>query len=349
MPGKGSGERVTGLERTRRSIRGEATDRIPSFPILIAPACRLLGVPQRDYALDPRVMADTLLGARDMLGFDGIYVSRDNWVMHEALGGEVTFPEDDEPFSRTPLLGSIKEHRRLSVPDPYAAPGMKTVLAAARNVAAAAGNRHYLQANIDSGPFGLAAVLRGTQEFLLDISTENERQVQEYLAFCAEVTTAYGRAMAETGVHGIQFGDSTASLVSPLDYRRFVLPLQERVIDGLLSCGCDLWIHICGRTEHVLPLLRDLPIQGFEVDALVDLGLARSLIGERIALKGNLDTSFLLHEPAAAVYAASRGLLDTPGLGTRFILSPGCGVPRDTPAENLRAMVKACEDRGALV
>jgi uroporphyrinogen-III decarboxylase len=103
------------LERTRCSI---------------APTCRLLGVRQRDYALDPRVMADTLLGARDMLGFDGIYVSRDNWVMHESLGGEVTFPEDDESFSRTPLLGSLKEYRRLSVPDPRTAPGMKTVLAA---------------------------------------------------------------------------------------------------------------------------------------------------------------------------------------------------------------------------
>jgi uroporphyrinogen-III decarboxylase len=34
---------MTGLERTQRSIRGESTDRTPSFPILLAPACRLLG------------------------------------------------------------------------------------------------------------------------------------------------------------------------------------------------------------------------------------------------------------------------------------------------------------------
>jgi uroporphyrinogen decarboxylase len=334
---------VTGLERTRAAVRGNRVDRIPVFPILLAPACQLTGVRQRDYNLDPAVMADTLLRAREMCGFDGIYVSRDNWVYHEALGGGLTFPEDDESFTKVPLLESIEGWRSLAVPDPLSAKGMQTVLTAARKVMAAAGGRYYIQANIDTGPFSLAAVLRGTENFLLDLATADESELDELLEFCTEVVIAYGKAMIATGVHGIQFGDATASLIAPSDFARFVVPWQRRALEALGGSDCDLWVHICGSTEHILPLMRDLPFQGFEVDAKVDMSAARGALGPGIALKGNLDTTFLLQRTPAEVEAACRGILDDGRIRTGAILSPGCGVPRMTPLENLRAMVRASE------
>jgi uroporphyrinogen decarboxylase len=338
---------MTGLERTRAAVRGEPVDRVPTFPILLAPACQLTGVPQGRYMTDAAVMADTLLRAREMCGFDGIYVSRDNWVYHQALGGHLEFPPDDESFSRKVLLDSVRDFRKLRVPDPSIAPGMSTLLEAARRVVAAAGDRYYVQANIDTGPFSLAAVLRGTQDFLVDLSTENEADLREFLSFCTEVVVAYGRAMIATGVHGIQFGDATASLVSPGHFNSFVLPWQERALDGLRNPDCDLWIHICGKTDHLLPLLKGLPFQGFEVDAKVPMALARKLLGGGICLKGNLDTTFLLQASPARVTAACREILGEDGMDRGLILSPGCGVPRMTPLANLRAMVRACEEHAA--
>ena len=343
---------MTGLERVRAAIRGEPVDRIPVFPILLAPACQLTGVRQRDYNLDPLVMADTLLRARQLCGFDGIYVSRDNWVAHEALGGELTFPADDESFTKIPLLESITGWRSLSIPDPESpdpasAKGMKTVLAAARGVMAAVGDSFYVQANIDTGPFSLAAVLLGTERFLLDLATSDEKELGDLLEFCTDVVIAYGRAMIATGVHGIQFGDATASLISPADFARFVVPWQRRALEALGGKACDLWVHICGSTDHILPLMRNLPFQGFEVDAKVDMRHARRTLGETIALKGNLDTTFLLQRTPDEVRSACRRILDEGQFRTGVILSPGCGVPRMTPLANLRAMVRASEEHGA--
>jgi uroporphyrinogen decarboxylase len=212
---------------------------------------------------------------------------------------------------------------------------------------AAAGDRCYIQANIDTGPFSLAAVLRGAEGFLVDLGTENESEIAELLRFCTEVVIAYGKAMIDTGVHGIQFGDSTASLISPRDYERFVLPWQQAAVDALNGRGSDLWIHVCGKTDHLLHLLRDLPFQGFEVDARVPMTIARRLLGDRIALKGNLDTTRLLRSSPAEVEAACRDILDSDGMERGLILSPGCGVPRMTPVENLRAMVRACDEHAA--
>ena len=335
---------MNSLERTKRAIRGEIVDRIPTFPILLAPACQLLNIKQREYNLDSHIMADTLIKARDLLGTDGIYVSRDNWVYHEALGGSLIFPEDDESYSTETVLGSIHDFKKLNVPDHEIAPGMGTLLDAAKRVVREVGNRYYIQANIDTGPFSMGAVLRGAQSFLLDLATEREPLLKDYLNFCTEVVIAYGRAMIATGVHGIQFGDSTASLVSPDHYKRFVLPYQEKAVDALRDNNCDIWIHICGDTRHLLHYLSNLDIQGFEVDAKVEMKIARELLGEKIALKGNLDTTFLLMEDKQSVYDATMEILSSGPFKTGIVMSPGCGVARMTPLEYLRAIGRACED-----
>jgi uroporphyrinogen decarboxylase len=334
---------MNALERTRSAIRGQKIDRLPCFPILIAPACQLTNVRQGDYSQDADVMADTLIRARDIIGTDGIYVSRDNWVCYESLGGEMTFPEDDEPNGRGVLLKSVSDFRKLSVPDPVTAPGMNTVLAAARKVVHAVGNDFYIQANIDSGPFTMAAILRGTQNFLLDIVTEDENEVHSFLEFCTEVVIAYGRAMIAAGVHGIQYGDSTAGLISPDLYDKFVLPYQRRALRELANPFTDLWVHICGDSRHILKYLRDLDFQGFEVDAMVSLAEARQYLGNK-ALKGNIDTTFLLRESGESIYKATLEMLKKANFKTGLVVSPGCGVPRMTPPENLRAMMRACED-----
>ena len=332
------------LERTQSAVRGEAVDYPPTFPILIAPACQLVGVKQREYSLDPAVMAETLIRARDLCGFDGIYVSRDNWIYHQALGGEMVFPEDDESFAPRTVLDSIRGFSELSVPDPFEAPGMKTVLAAAQEVVRRVGNQFYIQANVDVGPFSLAGILRGIQDFMMDVATEDPRTVHPYLEFCTEAVIAYCKAMVRTGVHGIQYGDSVASLISREQNQEYVLPYLKRSLEALKGSPCDLWIHICGKTNHILDLLEDLPIQGFEVDALVDIAEARSLLGPRMALKGNVDTTFLLTESPEAVYRATQDVIRAHGSTGGLVVSPGCGVARMTPLENLRAMVSACRE-----
>jgi uroporphyrinogen decarboxylase len=335
---------MNSLERIQKSIRGESVDRIPHFPISLASTCQIMGVKQRDFSLDADIMAETLMGFRERAGCDGIYVSRDNWVYHQALGGELFFPVDDESYSKKTVLSSIEEYKRLSIPDPREAPGMGTLLAAAEKVVQAVGNDCYIQANIDTGPFSLAAVLLGAERFLIEIMTADREQVREFLQFCTEVVTAYGKAMIDTGVHGIQFGDSTASLMGPEHFEGFALPWIKKAVDKLAGRGADIWIHICGKTDQFLHLLKDVNFQGFEVDALVPMPLARELLGDRIALKGNLDTTFLLQKTPDEIYNASLAILGEGRFKTGIIFSPGCGVPRNTPLENIQAIQKACED-----
>lgn len=335
---------MNALERTQAAVRGESIDRIPCFPISIASSCEILGVKQRDYSLNPEIMADTLLRFREKTGFDGIYVSRDNWVYHQALGGELTFPENDESYSKSPILQNISEFHKLDVPDPWNTPGMDTILQAAERVVKAVGNDFYIQANIDTGPFSLGGVLLGLEKFLTDLFTEEEERINEFLSFCTDVVIAYAKAMLQTGVHGIQFGDASASLVGPDLFEKYALPWEKKIGDLFADKPCDLWIHICGKTDQFLSLLKQVNFQGFEVDAKVPMPLARDLLGDSIALKGNLDTTFLLRQTPEEVYTATQEIIEGGQFNTGIIMSPGCGVPRMTPLENLRAMQRACKE-----
>ena len=62
------------------------------------------------------------------------------------------------------------------------------------------------------------------------------------------------------------------------------------------------------------------------------------------ALTGTLAGTLLLQNNPDEVYRATQRILKTCNLKTGIIMSPGCGVPRMTPLENLRAMFRACED-----
>ena len=335
---------MNSLQRVKRSVAGNTIDLFPVFPEVIAFACETLGITQSNYSLDAHTMSDTLLKVRDLCDFDGIYVSRDNLVLHQAVGGEVVFPEDDEPYSPAPVLNSIKQFNSLPFPAPQESPGMVTVLEAASIVRQRVGDSYYIQANIDSGPFEMAGILRGVQNFLLDLLSEEEQLIHKFLSFCTDVVIEYGLAMIDTGVHAIQFGDAVASLISPELYKKFVLPYQKKTVDALSMKGCDIWIHICGNSRHIIPFLKSLNIQGFEVDSAVPLSIARELIGSRIALKGNLDTTSILTRDIEDVYRMTQDTIRSCGFHTGLVVSPGCGVPRMTPLENLRAIVRACRD-----
>jgi len=223
-------------------------------------------------------------------------------------------------------------------------PCMQTVIKAAKEVKKRTNGDCYVQANIDTGPYSLASVLRGAQEFIFDLFDESPKNIHEFLKFCTDVVVAYGEAMIETGVDAIQMGDATSSLLGIEHFKEYALPYLHDALERLQGKGADLWVHICGQTTHLLPYLKSLPMDGFEVDALVNLKTAKDILGDSIAIKGNLDTTFLLRANPEEVYNESLKLLNETKLKTGLIFSAGCGVPKMTSEENLHALVRAVKD-----
>jgi uroporphyrinogen decarboxylase len=78
-----------------------------------------------------------------------------------------------------------------------------------------------------------------------------------------------------------------------------------------------------------------------------NLAELKRLYGDKIVLKGNLHTTdVMLRGSAADVAAASRKAIDDAAEGGRFILATGDQCGRDTPDENLRAMIETARTYG---
>jgi uroporphyrinogen decarboxylase len=72
--------------------------------------------------------------------------------------------------------------------------------------------------------------------------------------------------------------------------------------------------------------------------------------GDTIILKGNLHTTeVMLRGSIDDVIAASKQAIDDAGQGGGFILSTGDQCGRDTPDENIRAMVETARTYGKYI
>jgi uroporphyrinogen decarboxylase len=90
-------------------------------------------------------------------------------------------------------------------------------------------------------------------------------------------------------------------------------------------------------------------INPLEVPPMGDCDLAeiKREYGDRLALMGNLHTTeVMLRGTPDQVMDASRQAVAAAGEGGGFILSTGDQCGRDTPDENLRAMVTAAQQYG---
>ncbi|HHW47078.1 MAG TPA: hypothetical protein GXX14_00465 [Clostridiaceae bacterium] len=75
----------------------EKTDRVPVVPLIIQHAIELSGAKHKDYSTNPHVMANTQLTALRYYKYDSVYISTDNYVICEAMGGKVNFPDYEPP------------------------------------------------------------------------------------------------------------------------------------------------------------------------------------------------------------------------------------------------------------
>jgi len=136
-------------------------------------------------------------------------------------------------------------------------------------------------------------------------------------------------------------------------FRQLALPAVARGIELATAAGLPTHVHSCGPEKDLVRILAtetDLTvIDPLEVPPMGDCNLAqlKRLYGQGIVLKGNLHTTaVMLRGTVETVVAASKQAIDDAAEGGQFILSTGDQCGRDTPDENLHAMIETARTYG---
>jgi len=148
-------------------------------------------------------------------------------------------------------------------------------------------------------------------------------------------------------------GSGTITLASPDLAMKYAVPAIKRWTGMAKEAGVPTMLHSCGRQRALVDLLVEHTdtdcVNPLEIPPMGDVDLAelKRARGGRIALMGNLHTTdVMLRGSPEQVRAASIEAMRVAGEGGGFILSTGDQCPRDTPDENLFAMVTAATELG---
>jgi uroporphyrinogen-III decarboxylase len=202
------------------------------------------------------------------------------------------------------------------------------------------------------GPFTVACNLRGTTEVCLDLY-EDPRYARELLDFVTEATIVRLKAVmkfsgTEFPQAGWGFADDSIMLLSEAQYREFVLPCHQRLLSAF-SLGGPNSIHLCGRVQHLLPMLqKELNIQDFDLGFPVDLGQVRKDLGPGAMLHGNLHPMVLRDGPVSLIRQKTAAILGSGVMeGGRYVFGEGNNVAPGTPVEHFQAAYETVKAVGA--
>lgn len=338
---------MTSHERYEAVCELREPDRVPVSPFIMTFAARLIGVPYIDYCKSGEVMARAQLECIRRFGYDSVALGSDAVREAEAVGVEIFWQEDEVPGTMPdPFIQSHDDLKKLRLPDPLGPNRMHEQIKALRMLLEELGDDGIVYAWVEA-PFQASAMIRNINYFMLDIY-ENPDLVHELMRFSLEMELAFGLAQVEAGARYVGVGDAVASLTSPRHYEEFNFPYIKELVTGLQKAGARVKYHACGNTKALLPLFAELGPDIINLDSLIDLAEAKAMLGDKICIKGNIDPAgVLLQGTPETVAAAAENCIREVGAGGGFILSPGCEVPRDTPYENLDALVQAARLYGS--
>lgn len=332
---------MNALERIRGVIDGRPVDHLPAQPMLMMFAAKNAGMKYIDYTRDGLKMAEAQLRLWRDYGGDCLLTCSDpaREVIDIAGEASVDWFEDQGPAineDRAALLdqGRLKTFR---VPDPLGGGRMHDRIKAIEAMRREAGPDMSIVGWVE-GPLALSAELRGLNNVMLDF-VEDPGFVEDLMNFCAEVAIRYAAAQVRAGADTIGMSDAAACMIGPERYARFLFPRQRRVFEALRKhCpGVITRLHMCGRTDPLIPQMRELAADIYELDFPVNLEQARLALEPDKVICGNVSTiTDLLDGTPEQVYEAARRCHRI--CGRYHVVGAGCEVSPRTPPENLRAM-----------
>jgi len=343
-----SADSMTSLERMRAFRAGQPYDRIPCNAMLSEHAALVLGVTATEYSHSASLMARGQIAAWRLYGHDGVAVGPTLPGFAEAAGSKLAFPEASNPYVAEPAIKQPADIERLPQVDPRRSGRFPLFLEALAQLVHDVGAEVPVSAGL-GGPFTTAANLRGTEHFLRDI-TRDPDFARRLLDYSLGIMLDFVRVAAELPI-GFNLADpvSSGTMVSSKVYRELALPYQQRLISEIIALtGRPPVLHICGNTRRIWPEMAATGAGMLSLDDVIDLEEAKAAVGDRIVLSGNVrpTASMYLGTPQTVeenVKECLRKAWDTP---KGFMLSTGCGLPVNSPPNNVHALVNAARNYG---
>jgi uroporphyrinogen decarboxylase len=197
------------------------------------------------------------------------------------------------------------------------------------------------------GPFEQASVLRGREQFLVDLVLNRElaglliQKVTDVLVRLIEIyLDVVGQDIDVMEIPGDDYGATQSLLISPRIFDEILRPALGRIVQPIKQCRSDLFVafHSDGAITPLLGTFADLGIDIFhplEPLPANDMVAIKQEFGGRLAFMGAVDIKEALPGSVADVEAEVRRRIGFLAPDGGYILAPANHVQADVPPENI--------------
>lgn len=333
-------EEMTPKERIEAMISGRPFDRVPCNIFIGDHAATIIGAKVSDLNFSSKVFLKGQIAANEKYGIESTGVSPGLAGIAEALGSKLVFPDHGAPYVGEYAIKDPLDLEKLNIPHPVKAGRFSFVLETAEKLVDQFGSQMSVSVEVP-GPFTSAGNLMSIDNFLR-ASRKNPEFVHRVLRLITDTTIAFIKEAAKLDVSiGIADPSASGTLIGHGMFEDFALPYLKEIVDVIRISGKDApYLHICGNTKRIWTLMADTGAGSLSLDDVVDLEGAKTEVGNRVILIGNVKptATMYLGKPADVERDAKECLKKAYDNPKGYVLALGCGFPIDTPPENIHAL-----------
>jgi uroporphyrinogen decarboxylase len=301
-----------------------------------------------DLCGNPELACEVTLQPLERFPLDAAILFSDILTIPDAMGLGLYFAEGEGPNFEHPV-STAQDVRRLGVPDMSRELGY--VMDAVSLIRRELHGRVPL-IGFAGSPWTLATYMvegGSSKNFAKSKGMLFDRPdlMHALLAKVAESVTDYLNAQVASGAQALMIFDTWGGVLTPRDYREFSLAYMTRIIEGLTREAEGRRVPVILFTKgggQWLDVMAQSGCDALGVDWTTDLADARRLVGDRVALQGNLDPCILYASPGRIRDEVGQ-VLASFGKGAGHVFNLGHGIHPDVPPENAAALVSAVHEQ----
>jgi uroporphyrinogen decarboxylase len=331
------------VEDVHRAIRLERPQRLPVFACSEEFDVKWHGkYSYEEVCQDGQKMAEVWGAAIEEFDYDWAWLQVDDCFEFEPLGVGTRGQGNILRATKDYLPPTRETLKNLSVPSPRSDGRMPEKLKAIGLLRQRFGDTVLIEGSC-AAPYSSVGLLFGLQETMILAATEPDL-LQEACEFFVGLQSCYIEAQMEAGAHAIWLGDCNAfsAMLSLEQYRRIAFPSCQRLVQKAHECGAMVHLH---NSEVALAYLLAESQLGADVincGPAADMAEVRKALAGKICFSGNLDPiEVLMRGTPQQVAAEAERIVTTCYPHGGYLFCTGEMVPRDTPVENIRAMIEA--------
>jgi uroporphyrinogen decarboxylase len=352
-----SKEPQTMMERFTKVMMFQEPDRLPIFMQIHDHSAKVAGIPLKEMCTDAKKMLYAQLYAAVKYKFDAVVAFADAYNYEaEALGAKMLYPEDSFPVILEPLIKQPSDLDKMEVPDftkdgrgPYVIEGNKLLVEKL--------GKYAFPASVACAPWSMAIQIRGFNNLVRD-TRKNPEFAHKLLDFCNDVIEAFVKTQQQA-LGGVPCFPALADAfscippTSPQLVYDFVIPHTADIIKRL---GPMMWgggypiVEIPGWEQ----IAEDVVVKTGSMIGLVLMLESDWMPPEKIKEMSNrLKKPWLFGVRAGLISKGTPTEIEKHIKNLIKVLCPGGGclvmgdqVPRDTPPQNLQALVDSIKKYG---